>query len=143
MRSIIISTMMKLTQTPRALQANAPRSSLARRPLRDTVRRIGLAIVFLVPTAAIRAEDVAIAVKIKNHQFIPAEIEIPAGEKRLLVIENQDPTAEEFESHALHREKIIPPNAKANVYVGPLKPGRYEFEGEFNEATAKGAVVAK
>ena len=105
--------------------------------------RIGFAVLVLLLMPSIHAEDSSITVKIKNHQFIPAEIEIPAGEKRQLVIENQDPTAEEFESHALHREKIVPANSKVNVFVGPLKPGRYEFEGEFNSATAKGAVVAK
>jgi len=97
----------------------------------------------LLVSASIYADEPSIQVKIRNHQFIPAEIELPAGEKRLLVIENQDPTVEEFESHSLHREKIIPPNEKASVYVGPLKPGRYEFQGEFNSATAKGALVAK
>lgn len=66
-----------------------------------------------------------------------------AGQKRQLLIENQDPTAEEFESHTLHREKIIPPHSSVNLFIGPLKPGRYDFIGEFNEATAKGVVVAK
>ena len=51
--------------------------------------------------------------------------------------------AEEFESHSLSREKVIPGGAKATIFIGPLKPGRYEFVGEFHEATAKGAVVAK
>ena len=27
--------------------------------------------------------------------------------------------------------------------VRPLKPGRYDFVGEYNEKTAKGAVVAE
>ena len=89
------------------------------------------------------AEEPSISVKIRNHRFIPPEVEIPAGEKRLLVIENEDATVEEFESHALHREKLVPPLSKAQIYVGPLKPGRYEFVGEFNEASAKGAIVAK
>jgi len=105
--------------------------------------RICLLAASIFASASLRAEEPTIAVKIVNHHFIPAEVEIPAGEKCLLVIENQDPTVEEFESHSLHREKIIAPHAKASVYVGPLKPGRYEFQGEFNETTAKGAVVAK
>ncbi len=61
----------------------------------------------------------------------------------MLVIENEDPTVEEFESHSLHREKIVPPNSKTNLFIGPLKPGRYEFIGEYNEASAKGVVIAK
>jgi hypothetical protein len=29
------------------------------------------------------------------------------------------------------------------VRIGPLKPGRYPFFGEFHEATAKGTVIAE
>jgi len=43
----------------------------------------------------------------------------------------------------MNREKVIPGGAKATIYIGPLKPGRYEFFGEYNEATAKGVVIAE
>jgi len=80
---------------------------------------------------------------IKNHRFDPAEVKVPAGQRVRLTVHNQDATAEEFESHALNREKIVPPGAKVVIFIGPLKKGRYEFFGEYNEATAKGAVVAQ
>jgi hypothetical protein len=60
-----------------------------------------------------------------------------------LVVDNQDATPEEFDSHALNREKVIPGRAKAVIFVGPLAPGRYPFIGEFNAATAQGAVIAQ
>jgi len=80
---------------------------------------------------------------IKNHRFDPAEVKVPAGKRVKLVVHNQDSTPEEFESHSLGREKVIPGGAKATLFVGPLKPGRYTFFGEYNEKTAKGAVVAE
>ena len=80
---------------------------------------------------------------IKNHRFEPSELKIPAGQRIKLTVHNQDSTPEEFESHSLNREKIIPGGAKASIFIGPLKPGRYTFFGEYNEATAKGAVVAE
>lgn len=80
---------------------------------------------------------------IKDHQFQPTSITIPAGEKVKLVIDNQDATPEEFESHSLHREKIIPGNSKATINIGPLKAGEYSFVGEFHEATAKGTLIAE
>ena len=80
---------------------------------------------------------------IKNHRFEPAELKVPAGQRIKLTVHNQDNTPEEFESHGLNREKIIPGGAKASIFIGPLKPGRYPFYGEYNEATAKGAVVAE
>jgi len=80
---------------------------------------------------------------IESHQFAPAELKVPAGQKFRLLVENRDPTPEEFESYDLHREKIIPGNGRIAVYVGPLKPGRYEFFGEFNPSTARGFLVAE
>jgi hypothetical protein len=38
---------------------------------------------------------------------------------------------------------VIPAGAKATIYIGPVKPGRYTFYGEYNEATAQGVVVAE
>lgn len=73
----------------------------------------------------------------------PSELQIPAGQKVRLVVDNQDPTPEEFESYSLNREKIIPGNAKATIFIGPLKPGTYEFFGEFHQETAQGKIIVK
>jgi plastocyanin len=88
------------------------------------------------------AEPEALLV-IKNHRFEPAEFKVSAGQRVKLTVHNQDPTPEEFESHKLNREKVVPPGAKVVIFIGPLKPGKYEFWGEYNEATAKGVVVAE
>jgi len=80
---------------------------------------------------------------IKDHRFNPSEITIPANEKVKLLVENLDATPEEFESHSLNREKIIPGKSKAVIYVGPLKPGSYDFFGEFNPKTATGKILVK
>lgn len=80
---------------------------------------------------------------IKNHQFTPSEIRVPVQQRIKLNIHNQDSTAEEFESHSLNREKLIPAGAKAVIYIGPLKAGSYDFFGEFNQSTAKGVFIAE
>ncbi len=68
---------------------------------------------------------------------------MPAQKKIKLVVENRDATVEEFESHALNREKVVPAKGKAVIFVGPLAPGRYEFVGEFNQKTAQGVLIAE
>ena len=83
------------------------------------------------------------AVIIKNHRFEPAEIIVPAGQKIKLVVDNQDATPEEFESHVMNREKVIPGRSKASIWIGPLEPGSYDFVGEYHEDTARGKVIAK
>ena len=103
--------------------------------------RICLLLVAL-PVSALAAER-EVMLTIKDHRFDPAEVRVPAGEKVKLIVHNQDATPEEFESHQLNREKIIPGKKKATIFIGPLSPGRYPFFGEFNEKTAQGVVVAE
>lgn len=89
------------------------------------------------------AADTEVQIVIKDHRFSPAEVRVLAHQKVKLVVHNQDATPEEFESRALNREKVIAPGTKATIFVGPLKPGRYPFAGEFHEETAQGAVIAE
>jgi plastocyanin len=102
-----------------------------------------IALAALASVAPARAADAEALLIIKDHRFVPAEVKVPAGQRVKLIVHNQDPTPEEFESRSLSREKVIPAGAKATIYIGPLKAGRYTFAGEYNEATAKGTVVAE
>jgi len=104
--------------------------------------RLALLVPLALPVAAF-AQTQEFAIVIKEHRFQPAELTVPAGKRIKLVIDNQDGTPEEFESHELRVEKIIPGGTKGTVSVGPLKPGTYPFFGEFHEATAQGKLHAK
>ncbi|MGE5271734.1 MAG: cupredoxin domain-containing protein [Thiohalocapsa sp.] len=104
-----------------------------------------IAVVLLagLPTLPARAADpVAAALTIRDHQYVPAEVTVPAGVKVELTIRNEQAVPAEFESTSLHREKVIPPGAAASVFIGPLQPGRYEFFDDFHPAT-RGIVVAQ
>jgi plastocyanin len=105
------------------------------------MRHLLLAFIFLPILAS--AADLEYRLTIREHRFEPAELRVPAGKKIKLVIDNQDQSAEEFESHELNREKVIPPKSKAAVFIGPLSPGRYSFMGEFHSDTAQGVVIAE
>ena len=59
------------------------------------------------------------------------------------MVKNQDATPEEFESYELNREKVIPGNTQAIIFVGPLPPGIYPFFGEFFPKTAQGKIIVK
>lgn len=105
-------------------------------------RTTALALVLSAVTPAM-ADESSIEILIKDHRFTPNEIVVPKDTKLKLIVTNQDATPEEFESHALHREKVIPANSHAVIWVGPLAPGRYEFVGEFHEDTARGILIVK
>jgi len=101
------------------------------------------AIVLISATRLCMAAEPEVSLVIRDHRFVPAELSVPAGKKIRLMIDNQDATAEEFESHALNREKVIPGKSKLPVLIGPLAPGKYPFFGDFNKKTAIGIIVAE
>jgi plastocyanin len=80
---------------------------------------------------------------IRNHKFEPALLDIPAGRKVKIVVDNQDPTAEEFESTELNREKVVGGGRQIVVFLGPLEPGSYKYFGEFHRQTAQGTILAQ
>ena len=96
-----------------------------------------------LPVSFAVAADLELSLVIKNHMFEPSELKVPANQRIKLNIQNLDKTAEEFESHSMKKEKVIPAGGKAVIFLGPLKPGSYEFIGEFNPNTAKGVVIAE
>jgi plastocyanin len=93
--------------------------------------------------APAHGQEKAYTLTIRDHGFTPTELEVPAGQKITLTVKNLDPTAEEFESVELHREKVVAGGQEITVYIGPLRPGRYEFFGDFNPQTARGTIVVK
>jgi hypothetical protein len=97
-----------------------------------------------LPASGVHAADnLSFTLTIKDQRYDQAELQDPAGQKFELVVLNQDATAEEFESNDLHREKIVPAGGKVTLKLGPLKPGKYEFFGDFNPKTARGHIVAR
>lgn len=102
-----------------------------------------LAFGLLLGATPVVAQETEVKIAIRDHKFDPAEVNVPAEQKIKLVIENQDATAEEFESYELNREKVVPPKGKVTIFVGPLKPGRYPFFGDFHKDSAKGVLIAK
>ena len=89
------------------------------------------------------SEFIEINLIIKDHKFLPEEVEVTAGSALRLTIHNQDDSIEEFDSPDLKREKIIPGGSVAHIKLAPLKIGRYCFVGEFHADTAKGCLTVK
>lgn len=92
----------------------------------------------------VQAADVPVFnLAIKNHQFTPTQLKVPAATQFKLIVANQDPTAEEFESTDFNREKIVMPNSTITVFIGPLKAGTYKFFGDFHQETAQGTLLVE
>jgi Cupredoxin-like domain len=79
----------------------------------------------------------------KDKKFDPAEIAAPANAPIVIKLKNLDAKAMEFESKTLHVEKVVAASSDATINVRAQKPGRYEFFDEYNEKTARGALIVK
>ena len=96
------------------------------------------------PCTSARAEDAFTAIiTIRNHRFEPSEIHVPAGKRIAITVINADPLSEEFDSSALKVEKVIAGKSQGVVHISPLRPGTYDFMGEYHADTAKGQVIAQ
>lgn len=97
----------------------------------------------LMALAVARAEVPTYQLAVRNHRFVPTEVQIPSGTKVRLVIKNEDATAEEFESSELGREKVVTGGGEITIWIGPLSPGRFGFFGDFHPETAQGVLIVR
>ena len=97
----------------------------------------------LCASAALADELPTFNLVIKNARFAPETIEVPAHAKFKLVIRNDGPGPEEFESNFPRKEKVLAEGATSFLVYQPLKPGRYRFFSDFHPDTAQGWIVAK
>jgi plastocyanin len=94
--------------------------------------------------ASARAEEpYSATITLRDHRFEPSELHVPAGKRISLTVVNTDPLSEEFDSSALKVEKVVAGKSQGVVHISPLKPGTYDFIGEYHEQTAKGQMIAE
>lgn len=77
-----------------------------------------------------------------GDRFEPAELTVPTGVKFVLRLDNKASASMEFESTTLRREKVVPAGASATIFIGPLKPGSYEYYDDFHPKI-RGMLVAR
>jgi hypothetical protein len=114
--------------------------------VRRVVWLLPMVILFITLGAAIASAADAppeLPLTLDQHRFTPEELRVKANVPFILAITNKDKEEEEFEMSALRIEKIIPGGKTLQLKMPALKPGTYQFVGEFHEKTAKGRIVAE
>ncbi|MFZ3236318.1 MAG: cupredoxin domain-containing protein [Stellaceae bacterium] len=108
------------------------------------MRHVAFAAAFFAVTAAgpALADVPTFPLQMKANQFVPSEVQIPAGVKVKIVVRNDNQAVSEFESNQFHREKVVGPGQEITVFVGPLDPGSYEFFDDFHPQT-RGHLIVK
>ena len=97
-----------------------------------------LPLCLLLPIVAQAADPIALT--LKDGQFTPSRITIPAGEKVPVMVTNQNKMPAEFESFDFKVEKIIVPGGTVKVMLGSAKPGTYSFFDDYHP-DSKGTVI--
>ena len=114
-------------------------------PMLSMATRFAAAALILVAAAGAATAENATEIQLsyKDKKFDPAEVSAPANTAIVIKLRNLDAKAMEFESKPLKVEKVVAGGSDATINVRAQKPGRYEFFDEYNEKTARGALVVK
>jgi plastocyanin len=128
---------------PRLSRPDFRHGQVCRNP-RGRLRALGwlLTATALLQSGPVQAQNPTFSISIRDNAFEPSELSVPAGQKIELHITNERAAASEFESFELRREKVVTPGQQITVYVGPLRPGTYEFFDDFNPQT-RGHLIAR
>jgi len=103
--------------------------------------QLSVGLVLMLATAAL-ADEVTVALAVRDGGFEPTQIKTPSGGKIRLEVSNETASAIEFESFELNRERVIQPGQKAAVYLSGLSAGKYEFFDDFHPER-KGVLVVE
>lgn len=111
--------------------------------LRNVALGLGLTLAcgFAPASFAAAPAPTTITFTLRDHRFTPATVNVRAGERVQIDLINQDMATEEFDSHDLQVEQLVTPHGRVRFTIGPLRPGRYAFMGEFHPETAQGVVI--
>jgi Cupredoxin-like domain len=118
-------------------------------PLITTLRRpVSIAALFvlgLCPIASGRAaaEDMpSFRIEMRGTTITPSRLEVPADRPFKLEITNAGSDPAEFESVALHKEKVLAAGATSSLVFRRLPAGEYDFFDDFHPE-AKAVLVAR
>ncbi|MBS0643412.1 MAG: cupredoxin domain-containing protein [Acetobacteraceae bacterium] len=89
------------------------------------------------------AEDMPeFRIEMKDGAITPTRLKVPANKPFRLEIHNLGKTPAEFESLALHKEKVLAAESSATMVFRKLSPGEYDFFDDFHPE-AKAVLVAE
>ena len=110
----------------------------------STIRNALLSAVLAMLASTALSQDLPVYKLVaRDGAFEPKTIEVAAGKKFKIEINNEGKGPMEFESKDLKQEKVLAAGAKSSVVINGLKPGTYVFFDEYHPDAPKGQIVAK
>jgi hypothetical protein len=93
--------------------------------------------------APARADAPSFTIEFHDGKISPLRIEVPANQQFKIEFDNTGSTPAEFESHELHKEKVLAAKSRSFLVFHPLNPGEYSFFDDFHPGGPKPVIVAK
>ena len=106
-------------------------------------RGAALAAALLCGRQAAADEPPTFDVSIRDGRFEPTRLVVPAGTRIRLVLRNEGSGPSEFESAALHVEKVLAAGSRSMLVIQKLQPGTHRFRDEFHPDAGEFVLVAK
>ena len=99
---------------------------------------------FLAAVLEARADELpTYHVIAKGGRLSPERIEVPAGKRIKLTLQNEGPGPIEFENLDMRVEKVLAPGGTSFVVTPQLKPGAHTFIDEFHPETGSMQLIAR
>jgi len=95
------------------------------------------------PPPVLGSGEITLEVRFLGDRVEPPSLSVEAGRPVRLKVINAGPSAIEFESFELHRERTVGPGRAGTIYFPSLAPEVYHFHDDFNEKAGEGTLVAK
>lgn len=96
-----------------------------------------------LPGSLLAAPLPSYELNIRDGHFSPATLQVAAGQRFKIIVNNVGEGPIEFESTPLRVEKVLSPGVSSFVVIHPLKPGRYLFFDEFHRELPQGVIEAR
>jgi hypothetical protein len=96
-----------------------------------------------LPYSLLAAALPSYQLNIRDGHFSPASLQVAAGQRFKIIVNNVGEGPIEFESTPLRVEKVLGPGVSSFVVIHPLKPGRYLFFDEFHPQLPQGVIEAR
>jgi uncharacterized protein (DUF58 family) len=101
------------------------------------------AALILIGAPLAHAETPATEIRFADHQFVPQNLTVAAGQDLVIRVVNDSKETIEFESFTLNREKALAPGETTNVRLPALAAGSYDFYDDFHQDVPEGTILAK
>ena len=111
---------------------------------RPCLRGAAAGLVLVTGICAASAEDMPVfRLEFDDGAIAPLRLSVPAGRRFKIELHNVGATPVEFESHDLHKEKVLAPESSSFIVIRRLAAGEYVFFDDFHLDAPRAVLISE